>query len=246
MSITRTDFGLAGGSPVHRYEMRNGRGTTAAVLTLGANLQSVRTHGRHGLDEITLAYDDVDRYLDPEYPFFGPIIGRVANRIAAGAFELDGTRYELACNAGDLHLHGGVTGFDRRIWHATTHEGEDEDRVALRYRSPDGEEGYPGELTAQALYRLTGHDELVIDLQASTDAPTIVNLTNHAYWNLAGAGNGTVDGHDLHLHCGHVLERAADGVPTGAVMPVAGTAFDFTSPHRASGSSRPAATTTAS
>ena len=180
MSITRTDFGLAGGSPVHRYEMRNRRGTTAAVLTLGANLQSVRTHGRHGLDEITLAYDDVDRYLDPEYPFFGPIIGRVANRIAAGAFELDGTRYELACNAGDLHLHGGVTGFDRRIWHATTHEGENEDRIELRYQSPDGEEGYPGNLTTQAVYRLTGHDELVIDLQASTDAPTIVNLTNHA------------------------------------------------------------------
>lgn len=232
MSITRTEFGAAGGSPVYRYEMRNRRGTTAAVLTLGANLQSVRAPGRHDPEEITLSYDDVSGYLDPDYPYFGAVIGRVANRIAGGVFDLDGARYELARNAGDLHLHGGAIGFDRRIWEADAHEDDGEDRIALRYRSPDGEEGYPGALTAQAVYRLTEHDELVIDLQASTDAPTIVNLTNHAYWNLAGAGNGTVEGHELHLHCSRVLQRGADGVPTGAVVPVTGSAFDFTHPRR--------------
>lgn len=232
MSITRTEFGVAGDSPVYRYEMRNRRGTTAAVLTLGANLQSVRAPGRHDPEEITLSYDDVSGYLAPDYPYFGAVIGRVANRIAGGVFDLDGARYELARNAGDLHLHGGAIGFDRRIWEADAHEDDGEDRIALRYRSPDGEEGYPGALTAQAVYRLTEHDELVIDLQASTDAPTIVNLTNHAYWNLAGAGNGTVEGHELHLHCSRVLQRGADGVPTGAVVPVTGSAFDFTHPRR--------------
>ena len=232
MSITRTEFGDAGGRAVHRYEMRNGRGMTAAVLTLGANLQSVRARGRNGVDEITLAYDDVSGYLAPEHPYFGAVIGRVANRIAGGVFELDGVRYRLARNAGGLHLHGGAAGFDRRIWDAAPHTGDGEDRIALTYRSPDGEEGYPGALTAQAVYRLTDHDELIIDLQASTDAPTIVNLTNHAYWNLAGAGNGAVEGHELQLHCSRVLERAADGLPTGAVGTVAGDAFDFTRPRR--------------
>ena len=242
MSITRTEFGAAGGRPVHRYQMRNGRGMTAAVLTLGANLQSVCARGRNGADEITLGYDDVNGYLAPEHPYFGAIIGRVANRIAGGVFELDGARYRLARNAGGMHLHGGAAGFDRRVWDAATHTGGGEDRIALTYRSPDGEEGYPGAVTAQAVYRLTDHDELIIDLQASTDAPTIVNLTNHAYWNLAGAGSGTVEDHELHLHCSRVLERGADGLPTGAVVPVAsgtvasgtvaGGPFDFTRPRR--------------
>ena len=228
MSITETEFGLTGDRIVHRYEMCNRHGTTAAVLTLGATLQSVRTYGRNGLDEITLSYDDVDRYLDPDFPYFGSVIGRVANRIAGGAFELEGTHYQLACNSGDLHLHGGIIGFDRRIWHAITHENQDGDHITLRYRSPHGEEGYPGELNVQAVYRLTEHDELTIALQAYTDSPTIVNLTNHTYWNLSGAGNGTVDRHNLLLHCAQVLERGIDGLPTGTILPVSGTAFDFT------------------
>ena len=231
MSITRTLFGQVDGRPVHRYLMCNRHGTSAAVLTLGANLQSVRTRGRDGADEITLAYDDVAGYLAPDGPYFGATVGRVANRIAGGAFELDGVGYRLACNAGDVHLHGGAVGFDRRLWHAAAHEGDGEARVVLRYRSPAGEEGYPGTLAAAATYRLTDHDELVIDLQASSDAPTIVNLTNHAYWNLAGAGSGSVAQHELQLHCSQVLEKDADSVPTGRILPVAGTPFDFTAPH---------------
>ena len=231
MSITRTLFGQVDGRPVHRYLMCNRHGTSAAVLTLGANLQSVRTRGRDGADEITLAYDDVAGYLAPDGPYFGATVGRVANRIAGGAFELDGVGYRLACNAGDVHLHGGAVGFDRRLWHAAAHEGDGEARVVLRYRSPAGEEGYPGTLAAAAAYRLTDHDELVIDLQASSDAPTIVNLTNHAYWNLAGAGSGTIAEHELQLHCSQVLEKDADSVPTGRILPVAGTPFDFTAPH---------------
>ena len=208
MSIVRTRFGEVAGQPVDRYCMRNGRGTSAAVLTLGANLHSVRTRGRDGFDEITLAYDDVAGYLAPGGPYFGAIAGRVANRIAGGAFTLDGARYRLARNHGGVHLHGGEVGFDRRIWQAAVHEGDGEDRVALSYVSPDGEEGYPGTLTAEVTYRLTDGDELLIDLAATTDAPTIVNLTNHTYWKpgrrrqrhrrgprvaaplLAGAGEG--------------------------------------------------------
>ena len=232
MSLSRTLFGHVDGQPVHRYLMSNRRGTNVAVLTLGANLQSVRTRGRDGADEITLAHDDVAGYLDPAGPYFGATVGRVANRIAGGAFELDDTRYQLACNAGSVHLHGGVVGFDRRLWHASAREGEGETRVMLRYRSPAGEEGYPGTLAAAACYRLTDHDELVIDLQATCDAPTIINLTNHAYWNLTGAGSGSIHDHELQLHCSHVLEKDADAVPTGKLLPVGGTPFDFTSPHR--------------
>ena len=232
MSITRTLFGEVDGQPIERYCMRNRSGTSAAVLTLGANLHSVRTRGREGFDEITLAYDDVAGYLAPDSPYFGATAGRVANRIAGGAFSLDGTRYRLACNHGAVHLHGGEVGFDRRIWQAAAHEGDGEDSVVLRYVSPHGEEGYPGTLTAEVSYRLSDNDELSIDLSAATDAPTIVNLTNHTYWNLAGAGSGSIEKHELQLHCAQVLEKDADALPTGAILPVRGTPFDFTSPRR--------------
>ena len=232
MSIARTQFGEVEGQPVERYCMRNSRGTSAAVLTLGANLHSVRARGRDGFDEITLAYDGVDGYLAPGGPYFGAIAGRVANRIAGGAFTLDGTRYRLARNHGGVHLHGGAVGFDRRIWHAAAHEGDGEDRVVLRYVSPDGEEGYPGTLTAEVTYRLNDADELLIDLAATTDAATIVNLTNHAYWNLAGAGSGSIEDHELQLNCSRVLEKDADALPTGTIVPVRGTPFDFTKPRR--------------
>ena len=231
MSIERTVFGSVEGRPVHRYLMDNRHGTSVAVLTLGANLHSVRTRGRRGSDEITLAYDEVAGYLDPGTPYFGATVGRVANRIAGGAFELDGAGYRLACNAGDVHLHGGAVGFDRRLWEAAAREGDGAARVVLRYRSPAGEEGYPGTLAAQVAYRLTDHDELEIDLQASTAAPTIVNLANHAYWNLAGAGSGSVAQHELQLRCSQVLEKDADSIPTGSIVPVAGGPFDFTAPH---------------
>ena len=232
MSIDRTRFGEVDGKPVERYCMSNSRGTSAAVLTLGANLHSVRARGREGFDEITLAWDDVAGYLAPGGPYFGAIAGRVANRIAGGEFTLYGTRYRLACNHDGVHLHGGEVGFDRRIWHATAHERDGEDRVALRYVSPEGEEGYPGTLTAEVTYRLTDGDELSIDLTATTDAPTIVNLTNHTYWNLAGAGSGSIEDHELQINCSQVLEKDADALPTGAIAPVHGTPFDFTTLRR--------------
>ena len=232
MSIARVRFAEAAGQVIERYCMRNSRGTSAAVLTLGANLHSVRARGRDGFDEITLAFDDVAGYLAPGGPYFGAIAGRVANRIAGGAFTLDGTHFRLACNHGGVHLHGGEVGFDRRIWHAAAHEGDGEDRVTLRYVSPDGEEGYPGTLTAEVAYRLGDDDELSIDLTATTDAPTIVNLTNHTYWNLAGAGSGSIEDHELQLGCSHVLQKDADALPTGAILPVRGTPFDFTTPRR--------------
>ncbi len=229
MSITRTVFGYTGGTPIHRYELNNERGTSIAVLTLGANLHSVRTRGRNGMDEITLSYDNLSSYLEPT-PYFGAVIGRFANRIAAGSFTLDGKQHNLACNSGDIHLHGGEIGFDRRIWQASAEQTENWDKITMVYVSDDGEEGYPGTLTVHATYYLTNHDEVIFDLQASTDAPTIVNLTNHAYWNLAGAGSGTVENHELQLHCKRMLQRGNDGVPTGEIVLVDGTSFDFNSP----------------
>ena len=247
MSIERTVFGRVDGRPVHRYVMGNRRGTRVAVLTLGANLQSVRTRGRDGCDEITLAYDEVAGYLDPGTPYFGATVGRVANRIAGGAFELDGVGYRLARNAGGVHLHGGEVGFDRRLWEAAAREGDGEARVVLRYRSPAGEEGYPGTLAAQAVYRLTDHDELVIDLQASTDAPTVVNLANHAYWNLAGAAAAPSPS----TSCSSTARRCWRRMPTRSppARSSRSPAPRSTSPPRtpsARASTPPAATTTAS
>jgi aldose 1-epimerase len=228
--IAREAFGLlADGSPVEKLILRNARGTEVAVLTYGAMLHAVTAADAAGRRaDVILALPSLQAYRDPAYlranPYFGAIVGRYANRIAHGAFELDGRRYALARNEFPHALHGGNRGFDQRIWAA---DADGDSALVLRRVSPDGEEGYPGRLAAAARYALDDDDRLLLELTATADAPTIVNLTCHAYWNLAGEGSGSVAGHELMVAASDYLPVDAAGIPTGERAPVDATAMDF-------------------
>ena len=221
---------LADGTVVHRYTLDNGRGLVVRVLTYGGILQTIQVPDRDGRPaNVALGFTDLDSYVRDNTPYFGALIGRYANRIAGGRFTLDGRAYALPVNNPPNSLHGGTEGFDKRVWTATG--GQDAAALELAYTSPDGEMGYPGTLSVRARYRLSQDNELRIDYRATTDAPTHVNLTNHSYFNLAGEAAGTIEGHQLQLHAGHYTPTDATNIPTGEIAPVAGTPFDFTSPH---------------
>jgi aldose 1-epimerase len=193
----------------------------ARILDYGATLMSLETPDRRGaLGDVVLGFDDPERYRGP-HPHFGGVVGRYANRIAHGRFTLDGRSFQLPCNDGRHHLHGGNRGFDRAPWQASQHG----NRLELAYRSRDGEEGYPGTLEARVAYSLEP-SALRIDYFATTDRPTILNLTNHAYFNLAGAG--TIHAHVLRMAARRYVVVDEERIPTGEIAPVAGTAFDFT------------------
>ena len=219
---------LADGTAVHRWTLANDRGMTVAVLTYGGIIQTLEVPDRDGVPaNVVLGLATLDDYVAGNRPYLGALIGRYANRIAAGAFTLDGRTWRLPVNNPPNSLHGGTEGFDKRVWHATgTGDG-----VELAYTSPDGEMGYPGTLEVRARYTLTADNQLRIDYQATTDAPTHLNLTNHSYLNLAGEAAGTVEGHLLWLHAGRYTPTDATNIPTGGLAPVAGTAFDFTAPR---------------
>jgi aldose 1-epimerase len=229
MSVTRRAFGaIPGGATIDLYTLANRRGVEAAVMTYGGILVSLRTPDRDGrLGEIALGFDSLAPYL-AGHPYFGALVGRYANRIAGGAFRLGGVAYALACNDGPNHLHGGVRGFDKAIWRARARASDTEAGVELRHVSPDGEEGYPGALDVTVSYTLTDANELRLDYAATTDRETIVNLSNHTYFNLAGAGD--VLGHELRLDAGRFLPVDATSIPTGELRPVQGTPMDFTAP----------------
>jgi aldose 1-epimerase len=209
--------------PVEMFTLVNAKSLRARVITWGATLVEMSVPDRLGkLADVTLGFDSCESYLKP-HPFFGSITGRYANRIAKGKFTLDGKEYTLAVNSGPNHLHGGKRGFDKRNWKA---EPDGTQTVKFTYVSPDGEEGYPGTLTTAVTYTLTDANELKIDYHATTDRPTVVNLTNHAYWNLAA--DGDVLGHELRLNCERYAVIDADTIPTGELRLVKGTPFDFT------------------
>jgi aldose 1-epimerase len=231
MGVTRQAFGATDdGAAVDLYHLTNRRGIAARVMTYGGTLVSLLAPDRHGhLAEITLGFDTLAPYLG-RHPFFGALVGRYANRIARGAFHLDGRAYQLATGDGGNHIHGGRRGFDKVVWSAAAAAGAGEASVALRYRSPDGEEGYPGTLDVVVTYTLTDDDELRLDYTATTDQATVINLTNHTYFNLNPAGAGDVLGHAMHLLASHFLPVDAALIPTGEVRPVRGTAMDFTRP----------------
>jgi aldose 1-epimerase len=181
--------------------------------------------------DVVLGFDNVAQYEGKDNPYFGATTGRVANRIAKGKFTLDGKEYSLALNNGPNHLHGGVKSFNRRIWTAAPKEAPSGPSVTFRYVSPDGEEGYPGTLTTDVTYTLTNDNELRIDYKATTDKATVVNLTNHSYWNLHGAGSGRdVLDHVLMLSADNYTPVDATLIPTGEIASVKGTPFDFTAP----------------
>ena len=195
-------------------------GLRARVLDYGATLMSLEAPDRHGVfADLVLGFDDAERYAGP-HPHFGGVVGRYANRIAGGRFALGGEEFRLNCNDGRHHLHGGPSGFDRRMWQAR----QDGNMVVLSYRSADGEEGYPGCLDVEVVYALEGQS-LRIDYSARTDRPTVVNLTNHAYFNLAGAG--TIHGHRLRVAANRFVPVDAEKIPTGELAAVAGTRFDL-------------------
>ncbi len=200
-------------------------------MTYGATITAVETPDRSGkLENVTLFMDSLDDYLKG-VPYFGATVGRYANRIAKGKFPIDGVEYTLATNDKANHLHGGVHGFDKVVWKAEPIETDNSAGVKFSYESPDGDEGYPGKLSAQVTYTLTNDNELKMSYIATTDKPTVVNLTNHAYWNLAGAGSGDVLGHEVTLKASKFLPVDDGLIPTGELKDVKDTPMDFTTPH---------------
>jgi len=229
VSVEETVYGqMPDGRDVHLYTLTNSKGMRVKLIDYGAITVGVEVPDSDGnVTDVTLGYDTLDGWLgSPSY--FGATVGRYANRIAGGTFELDGKTYELATNDGENHLHGGEKGFDKRLWDAETVETDDGAGVRFTRTSPDGEEGYPGTLQVTALYTLTDRNEFKVEFTATTDAPTIVNLVHHSYWNLRGPANGDVLGHELMLHA-HKYTPVDEGlIPTGELKPVEDTPFDFT------------------
>jgi len=218
------------GTPVEQYVLRNSHGMQATVITYGATLQSLIVPDKNGkLDDVVLGFDDVQGYQGGK-AYFGATIGRFGNRLANGAFELDGKHYQVPQNDGTNSLHGGPLGFDKKVWKAQPGKGKDSVGVTLTYLSADGEMGFPGNLKTEVTYSLTENNELRIDYKASTDKPTVLNLTNHSYFNLAGAGNGDILQQVATLHASHYTPVNAKLIPTGELAPVAGTPMDFTQP----------------
>lgn len=224
----KMDFGKTKeGVPVEQYVLTNGK-MTAKVITYGAILRELIVPDRTGKPgDVVLGFDTLEGYL-AGHPFFGATTGRVANRIAKGKFTLDGVEHKLAVNNGPNSLHGGLKGFDKAVWKAENVSGSNGAAVKLTYVSKDGEEGYPGTLTASVTYTVTPENELKIDYTATTDKATPVNLTNHSYFNLAGAGS--ILGHELMLNSEFYTPVDADLIPTGEIKTVSGTPLDFTCP----------------
>ena len=234
MKTKREHFGrLADGTAVEIFTLTNASGLEARIMTYGAILVSLKVPDRNGvMADVNLGFDSLAGYLGT-HPYFGAVIGRYANRIAKARFSLDGVEYRLAANNNGNCLHGGIKGFDKVVWKAEPVKVAYGTGVKLTYLSKDMEEGFPGDLSVTVVYTLTDANELEIRYEATTDKATPVNLTNHAYWNLKGEGQGDVLGHRLQIEADKItaVDSAANLIPTGEILPVAGTPFDFTSPH---------------
>lgn len=227
---TTRSFGhLPDGQAVHEYTLSNKNGLAVTVMDYGATVVNLVVPDSHGkLVDVALGFDTLEGYLSAKNPYFGCIVGRYANRIADGKFTLDGKVYQLPVNDGPNQLHGGPKGFDKRLWHGEILAGQN--AVRFTRRSPDGEEGYPGNLDVSVTYSLNDANALRIDYLATTDKPTVLNLTNHTYYNLAGAGTGTILDHVLQLNASKYTPVNATLIPTGQMATVSGTPFDFREP----------------
>lgn len=230
-AVTKAAFGrLPDGRPVESFTLTNAGGVEVRVISYGAIIVSVRVPDRDGrLDDVVLGHDDLQGYLDkPAY--LGALIGRYGNRIAGGRFSLDGKTYSLVTNNGPNHLHGGTRGFDKVLWKTEPFEKAGAAGLVFSRVSPDGEEGYPGRLDVRVTYTLNDRNELSFEYVATTDKPTIVNLTQHSYFNLAGDGKRDILGHELTIEADRYTPVDKTLIPTGVLAPVAGTPFDFRKP----------------
>ncbi|MEU5080214.1 MULTISPECIES: aldose epimerase family protein [Streptomyces] len=223
----REHFGtLADGTEVHRWSLENG-GTRMKVLSYGGVVQTLQLPDRHGrYANVVAGFDNLADYA-ADSPYFGALIGRYGNRIDAGRFTLDGKPYQLDVNDGDNSLHGGAKGFDKRVWDVEPFTEGTDVGLRLRYTSADGEMGYPGTLRTRVTYTLTRHGDWRIDYEATTDKATVVNLTSHVYWNLAGEGSGGIEDHELSIAAARYTPTDSGLIPTGELAKVAGTPFDF-------------------
>jgi aldose 1-epimerase len=229
--ISSESWGEVDGEAVTLYTLTNANGMEVKITNYGGIITSVVVPDRDGeMENVTLGFTSLDEYV-AGHPYFGTITGRYANRIARGTFDIDDENFYLALNNGPNSLHGGDIGFDKHVWAAEEVSGEGEVGVTLSRVSPDMEEGYPGNLDVSVTYTLTDNDEIRIDYHATTDEPTHVNLTNHAYWNLAGEGSGSAEDHELTLMASNYTPVDENLIPTGEIAPVAGTPLDFTTPH---------------
>ena len=231
-SITKSDFGQTpDGQSVELYTLRNRQGAEACISTYGGVVQKLLMPDKHGkFTDVVLGFDTLDGYTKPSCPHFGALVGRYGNRIGGAAFKLEGKTYTLAKNNHGNSLHGGLKGFDKVVWMAKASVGAHGPQLVLAYVSQDGEEGFPGNLEVTAIYTLTEDNELKLEFSARTDRPTVVNLTHHSYFNLAGQGNGDILNHVLCINADQTTPVDSNLITTGAFADVTGTPFDFRRP----------------
>jgi aldose 1-epimerase len=230
--LTKRLFGKTpGGEEVDLYTLSNSKGMSVSIITLGGIVTSLSVPDKAGVPgDVVLGFDSLEGYLKG-HPYFGAIVGRYGNRIGKGKFTLNGVEYTLARNNGENHLHGGVKGFDKAIWKAKDVSGLAGQALELTHVSSDGDEGYPGTLSVTVTYTVPAESELRIDYSATTDKDTVLNLTNHSYFNLAGQGSGNILGHEIAIEADRFTPVDAGLIPTGELRPVKGTPFDFGQPH---------------
>jgi aldose 1-epimerase len=230
--ISQKSFGKTkNGSAVSLYTLTNSHGALVQITNYGGIITSIKVPDRHGrLGDVVLGFDTVGRY-EKDSPYFGALIGRYGNRIARGRFTLDGETYKLFVNNGPNSLHGGKVGFDKRVWTAMPVKAANGVGLALNLLSKNGDEGYPGNLNIKVVYTWTNDNALKISYTATTDKDTVLNPTNHSYFNLAGAGNGTVLDTTMMINADQFTPVDKTQIPTGVLRPVAGTPFDFRRPH---------------
>jgi len=232
-SVTVQEFGkLPNGETAQLFILKNRNGVETAITNYGGIIVTLKTYDAKGLlADVALGFETLAGYLRP-HPYFGAIIGRYGNRIGKARFTLDGVTYTLAKNDGENSLHGGVEGFDKKLWKARTESGPDSQTLVLSRTSPDGEEGYPGTLRTEVRYTLSDDDSFRIDYLATTDKKTVVNLTNHTYFNLKGQGNGDILDHEIRINASRFTPVDEGLIPTGELRPVEGTPVDFRKPAR--------------
>ncbi|MDD5459123.1 MAG: galactose mutarotase, partial [Phycisphaerae bacterium] len=231
MAIEKKKFGNIDGKDVFVYTLKSSSGMMAEILNFGGIVRSLIVPDKMGkFADVVLGCDSPQDYK--KSPYFGSLVGRFANRIALGEFTLDGVDYQLAANNGKNHLHGGLKGFDKKIWNAEAADTPDGSTLKLAYTSSDGEENYPGTLACTVIYTLTDNMELKIEYKATTNKPTIVNLTNHSYFNLAGHNTDNILDHEIQINSNNVTGINENLIPTGSIESILGTSLDLTEPAR--------------